>query len=256
MKESSEGSWVDCRYEALEFFYWEPQHLGRKKYVDATLNTAAKVRNHLRKMEVTLNQDLQQFFRLAPRSLRLTLMGRLFGESFTSPMKLFGRDVDQELALDGSTQPDLLFVSDEDVASVEMKIGSKANVDQVLKYALLGLAVERRYGERSRHCLAFLGTGDFKKQFEERFQSLDKLKEALSQADFHEFLGRMPKRFRDGEARLRQIVVNLRLSYITYEELASDLLQQVPEESDPSLGAEVYRRLILGIVDEIEERRL
>ncbi len=33
------GGWLDSYYEALEFFYWEPQHLGRKKHATAEFNT-------------------------------------------------------------------------------------------------------------------------------------------------------------------------------------------------------------------------
>jgi hypothetical protein len=30
-------NWLDSYYEALEFFYWEPQHLGLKKNVSNEL---------------------------------------------------------------------------------------------------------------------------------------------------------------------------------------------------------------------------
>ena len=63
-------SWLDSYYEAVEFFYWEPQHIGRKKHVPGEFNTFEKVHKHLRQMEVTLNHNINQFLLLAPESLR------------------------------------------------------------------------------------------------------------------------------------------------------------------------------------------
>jgi hypothetical protein len=65
-----EDSWVESYYDTLSFFYWEPQHIGRKKYVDPRLKSALEVQNHVRTMEVTLNHQIKQFLCLAPDSFR------------------------------------------------------------------------------------------------------------------------------------------------------------------------------------------
>ena len=65
-----EPSWLETYYTALEFMYWEPQHIGRRKNPDATLDSIATVASRLRKLEVTLNHNLDQFLRLAPGALR------------------------------------------------------------------------------------------------------------------------------------------------------------------------------------------
>ena len=70
-----EANWLDSYYEALEFFYWEPQHIGRKKNVDSEFNTIEKVVKHLRRIEVTLNHNINQFLILAPAALRACLFG-------------------------------------------------------------------------------------------------------------------------------------------------------------------------------------
>jgi len=33
-----ESTWLDSYDEAVEFFYWEPQHIGRKKYAGTKTN--------------------------------------------------------------------------------------------------------------------------------------------------------------------------------------------------------------------------
>ena len=40
-----EPSWLETYYTALEFFYWEPQHLGLKKNQDTKLDSRDKSLN-------------------------------------------------------------------------------------------------------------------------------------------------------------------------------------------------------------------
>jgi hypothetical protein len=251
-----EPSWVESFYEALEFFYWEPQHIGRRKYADADFDSIDKVKDHLRRMEVTLNQNLQQFFLLAPQQIRRGLLSTLFERHFGHDLVMYGRAVDGELELMSSMQPDLLFVSDREVAAIEMKIGAKCSVEQVLKYALLGLAVELRVGEERDHHLALLGSGNFVSQWTERFASIDALKLAVAAVDSESFLGGMPARFRDHKERFKRITRQLRLAYINYGSLGDYLKQAMPPLSDHSPGAEVLRKLITGVVEEFRVRQL
>ncbi len=250
-----EVTWVDSYYEALEFFYWEPQHLGRKKHSDAEFDTAPKVKKHLRKMEVTLNQNLHQFFLLAPDSLRNELFGRLFGRTLQGCLSLEGRDVDEKFRLQNSMQPDFLFTSTAHTVSFEMKLGSKSSLTQVLKYALLGLAVELKFGSETEHFLGFLGAGSFSNQWKERFDSIKELRHALAEVDCAPFLEKQPY-FRDHAPRFAQIVKSLSFCFVTYEELADHLLRESPLPSDVSPSAQVYRKLIEGVIGELHLRKL
>src|ERR1700682_4034684 len=98
------SSWVDAYYEALDFFFWEPQHLGRKKHTDAKLKTHYDVQAHLRVMEVTLNHQLKQFFSLAPRSLRNRLFESALGKTISGDFVMVGDDFDKRYHLQGCTQ--------------------------------------------------------------------------------------------------------------------------------------------------------
>jgi len=251
-----ESGWVDSFYEALEFFYWEPQHLGRKKYDKAEFNSLPLVQKHLRKMEVTLNQNLHQFFLLAPSSLRNKLFGSLFGQPLHEPFKLEGRDVDAKFNLQNSTQPDLVFISDTNLVSIEMKVGAKSSLTQVLKYALLGLAVEVQQGSVRNHHLALLGTGSFAAQWKEPITSMTELRDSLAQADLESFLKKQPAHLRPYSFRFSEIVSSLSFCFITYEELTDHLMRDAPISSDTSPGAEVYRKLISGLIAELKFRQL
>lgn len=92
-------NWLDSYYDAVEFFYWEPQHM--RASVQApnggnALPKFANVRKHLRKMEVTLNHNINQFFLFAPLSLRNDLFKHVFphGE-FGNAFVMRTRDVER-----------------------------------------------------------------------------------------------------------------------------------------------------------------
>lgn len=248
-------NWLDSYYEALEFFYWEPQHIGRKKHPTAQVSID-KVVKRLRNMEVTLNQNIHQFFLLAPVALRKHLFEHAFARAFAGPFALHGRNVDIDFRLSNSVQPDLLFTSDAEIVSIEMKLGAKCTVSQVLKYALLGLAAELRVDRPLTHHFLLLGSGGFSNQWRETFGSTEDLRIAIAAADLSEFMRRQPAHFRPSLDRLRQIVSEMRLAFMDYQCLAAFLREALPEDADQSPGAEVYRNLTLGIVDELRRRQL
>jgi hypothetical protein len=259
-------NWLDSYYEALEFFYWEPQHMRPKTHDAAELETLAKlakqsskvddVRAHLREMEVTLNHNIRQFLLLAPDALRNSLFEKLFGRAFDGAFALYGREIDPKFALVGCMQPDFLFVSEAEVVSVEMKVKAKCSVDQVLKYALLGLAIEMKEGKPKKHYLILLGKGVFANQWVKRFESIDRLTEAIASEDLAKFLHNKPRHFRERQQLFSQIVEQMQVEFVNYERLGGLLRDEFPAESDQSPGAEVYRKLISGLLDEFKRRHL
>lgn len=251
-----EATWTESYYQDLEFFYWEPQHLGRKRHIDSKLNSLKKVQAHLRVMEVTLNHNLNLFFLLAPGSVRAQLFNRLFGRTLAGEHRMHGRGVGEAYGMAGSTQPDLFFTSDDNVVAIEMKIAAKSSISQVLKYVLLGLAEELESGRQKVHHLGFLGKGDFASQWKERFRDPAELKKAATQADLALFLSRQPSRLSEHLPRFTEILANLCIGFSTYADFALFLEAAQPSASDGSEGASVYRKLIQGVVGEFKHRKL
>jgi hypothetical protein len=260
--------WVDSYYEALEFFYWEPQHFRTKTpaVVEAKkLAEVAKkskkveeVMNRLREMEVTLNHNIKQFFLLAPAAFRHDLFAGLFPQSqLKETFEMEGREFDEKFALKSRMQPDFLFISEGEIVSIEMKIKSKCSVNQVLKYALLGLAVEIKQKARKEHYLVLLGSGNITGQFPQRFKSSDELIVAIKEKELlSRFLAEKPSVFRQEKQRLEQIVENMKVKFLNYKDLTDILIRAAPKETDQSAGAEVYRNLIDGLCSEISRRKL
>ena len=137
-----------------------------------------------------------------------------------------------------------------------MKVKAKCCVDQVLKYALLGLAVELSEGKAKEHYLILLAKGPFSRLFEERFESVDKLADAIGTCDLASFLQKKPKRFRDNRERLSQIAKEMHVELLNYEYLDLLLRDASPPLIDQSPGAEVYRKLISGLRHELKCREL
>lgn len=255
-----EIGWQDYYYDILEFYYAEPQHLNRLKYGPKKTNKFPKVRKQLQLLEVPLNHLMTQFFLLAPDVLCGGLFTEMFGGRFEDKFALYGRDVDAELRLENSVQPDFVFLSETNVVCMEMKLDARCSVDQVLKYALLGLAVEI-WKEQSvghhvamRHHLAILGRGPFCK-WEGGFKSLEAVKEAVHDADLTKFLQGKPAHFRNRPEQFKLIVEQLQkhLQFWTYDHVAQFLAGAV---SNPDDCADVCRKLLRGLLTEFENRGL
>jgi len=261
-----ESNWLEGYYEALEFFYWEPQHIFPKRDSTTELDTLVKivkkasrvedVKEHLRKMEVTLNHNIRQFFLLAPNALRNRLFKELFPlfdphkvGRFDDAFVMHGSSIDAEFGLKNCMQPDFLFVSKAEVVSMEMKVNAKCDIDQVLKYALLGLAVETQQKVEKGHYLVLLAPGEFSEMFKERFESTEKLRGAIANQDLPSFLLNKPAPFREQPERLKQLAEQMRISFWNYERFALSLCEAKPPETDQSLGADVYRKLVDGRIE-------
>jgi|GEM_PF-1498489 len=255
MNHDSEMTWADNYYESLEFFYWEPQHLGKKKNPDSKIDTFKKAQRHLRNMEVTLNQNLHQFFLLAPDSFRNELFGQLFRRNFQGDFFLEGRNIDEKFKLNNRVQPDILFHSQTETVAFEMKLDAKSSLEQVLKYALLGLAVELQQKCEKEHFLILLGKGSFSNQWNENFESIENLQNELFKEDLKAFFSNKPFHI-EHLSRFEQILKNLSIHFLTYDEFASYLRRELPLTSDFSAGAQIYRKLIAGVIEEFKVRSL
>ena len=249
------NNWTDLFYEAVEFFYWEPQHLGRRSYPGSM--TIGKVRTHLRKMEVTFNQNLAQFMVLAPEEAVNAMFGRAMGRQFTDKFVMDSRDVDRKYNLRNIVQPDLLFNSAKTTIALELKIGAKSDLRQVMRYALLGVAVEMHERREKEHHLIFMGVGNFSKLWKAKYASIDDLKKALREADDRGFVKTWPAHFKPYYERYRHIVDSMSIGYMSYGDLAKFLQDIRPRQSDgASSGDEVYRKLVDGLLYEMGIRRL
>ena len=76
-------------YEIYDFFYFEPQHLGKIKNPKTKYDTHTKVMEHLKGMEVTLNHITNAFFTFLPSRF----LHKFFETSLQKPLWIDKYDV-------------------------------------------------------------------------------------------------------------------------------------------------------------------
>jgi hypothetical protein len=166
-----------------------------------------------------------------------------------------------EFELLNTNQPDFLFTSDSATVSLEMKVDAKTCVEQVMKYALLHLAVERVRNRQMQHSLIFLGKGAFPNLWKtsELYASPADLRLDLSSGAFMErttvFLNTTPGRFRESVNSYSEILASLSIGYLTYDAFA-DVLKRERAACGTSVDSQVYRNLIEGMLRELHRRSL
>jgi hypothetical protein len=106
------------------------------------------------------------------------------------------------------------------------------------------------------HYLVLLGSGDFRQQWREKYNSPDDVRRSIASANLSEFMRRRPSHLQRHQDRFEQIAANMPVAFLSYQGFATFLREAKPAETDQSLGAEVYRNLILGLLHELEIRQL
>lgn len=200
--------------------------------------------------------DLCQFFLLAPPTLCNELFTALFVRRFSHPFTLYGPGADIGATFENAMRPDLLFVSEIEAVAIEMRQGAEGSLTDVLRHALLGLAVEMYVGAPRRHCLALVGAKDFPSQWREHYSSVTELKIALAGVDPAPFLAAQPARLHRHEDRFMAILASLDMAFLSYTDLADVLRDAAPSEDDRSPDAQVRRTIMEAILAEFDRRRL
>ncbi|MEJ2649900.1 MAG: hypothetical protein P8016_16015 [Sedimentisphaerales bacterium] len=251
-----ERDWTSEYYEILEFYFWEPQHLGRAKSSKCRYATPVEALKHVQKMEVSLNHMLNLFFRLAPSEVLLHLIADTTGNRAQSAMHLLSR---QEVsAFCQLVQPDLMFQGDSMNFSIEMKLNAKSSLEQAWKYALLHTLADMHNGKDRASYLMFLGKGKFSSLWKENIKSPSELYGFLRNAKLEKFQ-------RKAEAvenisidwkRVKETLEKTSILYWNYQTLKL-FLKEFTEPLVNASGAEqTFVHLINGLLAEIERRKL
>jgi len=253
----NEKTWVDHYYDALTFFYWEPQHLGRIKDVRARLNSEILVLKRLHSMEVTLNQIINQFLALAPLSLRSLLFEQALGHPIVGEFALSGRGFSGGRPNWDTCQPDFEFISADasTVIFIEMKIESQSRIEQVLKYGARALSNEQSQKHEMQSTLIFLGKGSFKALWPRStgITSVDELHCALLKVQ-DAFCDSRLKTASHLKCRFAEILSTMRFGFFSYSDFERILLKE--RESAIATSSPLYVRLLDGMLRELRQRNL
>ena len=242
--------WNQEYYEILEFYYWEPQHLGKSKNPRSKYDSLAKALTHIKSIEVSLNHQFNTFFSLLPtqetNELFSKIFGRKFDENFCFNSKATRQFVD---SFKSATQPDLFFPSPTELVCIEMKVSAQSDFDQLMKYLLLSLIEKSKAAEKKRFSLLYLGKGDFCTLFREGCQSIEELR---AQFLLYEF-GERTKNGAIDLAPYREEIYRLSreidIAYLSYAHFG-EMLLRLSNDTDNQALKNIYN----GLIAELEDR--
>ncbi len=145
--QSDTAAWPDAYWSALEFYFWEPQHLNRFSPPSPDKKRGlGDVMSRLRAKEVPLNHLFSIFFSLAPAALAARLVEATAPGVKGSSARFISSPEFRHSKLCGICQPDLFLIVDGRPVFWELKLDSRTSTEQILKYALVGTALSGEEG--------------------------------------------------------------------------------------------------------------
>ncbi len=244
-------TWNQNYYDLLEFYLFEPQHIAAKSGGDTQKRrTVSESLKRLKRLETPFNHLFSIFFRLAPREF----IGRIVAEAFPgvellNDLECVGREADRRFDLRSATQPDLLFVGENTIVCVEMKVDAKTDAEQIFKYAALFAHLDPAV--LKRRLLIFWGPKGFAQLWSSKGLTLEEAK-GLTLA----FARDLPKRLSSKSLvakipNVEEVVASVEIGYLSYRDVRR--LIEIELSRATALDG-VYRRLLDGMAAEIEAR--
>lgn len=241
-------------YDIYSFLYREPQHIGRMKNPDSRYDTYDKAMAHLKNMEVTLNHMTNIFFTFLPSKLLHT-----FFETVTNkPLRfdeydVFVRSLDAVVEnIWDVTQPDVFFVGAKNTISIEMKIWAKSSLEQVMKYWLLHHLEQKTSWVQKDHHLIFLWKWTFESLWQQKFQSVDALKNAFTSYEIPKVSKKWWVQLHEYHDAIREMVRTMTISYLNYEDFEQFCHSSLPWVTNDYQTT----KLLSGMIEELKDRDL
>lgn len=178
-----DGGWTDRYWDILDQLYWSPQYLGLKSIPQSQWNIDRKTVSvpidlvnrsgplyrrarkwreywvYVQRQEESLNHVLNLALGILPGVVLSELLLEPAGAAPDPEISGIGREVRTRLGwkpTDNIAQPDGFFISETTVLCLEIKLGARTTLDQVVKYACLMAAEQRLHGRRDQLRLVYL----------------------------------------------------------------------------------------------------
>lgn len=169
----SPSIWTDIYYEIIDFYYWEPQHIGKTRLNNTKFKNVESVINHISNLEVSLNHILNIYFSMLPSEMLLTIFQSISKKVVPDDYQLMS--IDTEWLLKNETQPDFVFMGKRNICYIEMKTKSKSSQKQYEKYLKLHSRIEQVTKKNFGFSIIFLSKYSISEIFEEKYGNLKSL---------------------------------------------------------------------------------
>ena len=241
--------WNQQYYDTLSFYFWEPQHIGRKRNPNSKIRNERDVVTRLRSLEVALNHQMELFFRLAPNSFANRFLAAAFGVPLSDNFEVAGRQLRDQLNDQGMLQPDIVLLGNANVVAIELKVGAKSSLAQLIKYLTFLVTV----GRDRAPLMLFMGPDNFANIWPERFKDAAEVWRAALDFDRSLLAPSWRAKYDAQRALIADVIPRTRLAFMSYQAF-HDVIAQ--EEAVAGAVHETYSRLLEGMARELIDRNL
>lgn len=276
-------NWTRKYWDTLEQLYWTPKYLGLKSIPKRIWGDDEKViqlpRNRvsqrgsiytrdgnwlsndrkMRGLEETLNHIFDLTFAITPDAVTSTLLHQKAEIEDEGPFESVGREIGERYGWGGAnvTQQDGLFVSASSILNVELKLGSKTQPVQVLKYLMITLQEEKLEGRRPNIALLYVTphtTAEVMKQAgaDENGQLPKGFVREFDPAKLNATARAMVK---SDLSALEDVATRIRLFHISWSELAANCEAMIGNLDQRQIGDQTLVRLLSGFAGAIKAHR-
>ena len=249
-------TWTKEYYEIMEFYYWEPQHIGKIKNPKSSIRDSYKMREKLRKMEVSLNHQLNLFFLLAPKDFHRRFFQSIFKKELKEDLQMLSGGAADKIISANLTQPDMMFVGNAQNFFVELKLDSKSSIDQVLKYTVLHALECEAAGTVKPFYMLFIGKGGFENLWKERFKNVTGLKNTIRSYNYKALERKTKVLAAIDFDSIVETALRSRIEMINYTKLSKFIDGYSKEINLKSIYSDSIIRLMEGMREELEFRGL
>jgi len=242
------NNWTEIIYEIYDFLYWEPQHIWKIKNKNSKINSVDKSLNHIKNIEVSLNQILKIFFYFLQNNIFKNFINLKWKKDYLEDNYfLYLKEIEELIEwINWATQPDFFFIWEESNIFIEMKINSKSSLEQLMKYIFLHIKDCERVWKNKKLNLIYLAKWEFKNLFKEKFNNIDELKKEFQDFEIPKITKKGNNNLEEYFEKIKEIWKNMDIDFISYLDFKNFCIK----------NRKSNEKLFSWIINELENRKL
>lgn len=249
-------AWTKYYYDILDFYFWEPQHLGKIKNPKSRYENYTDIFNHLEKMEVSLNHQLALFFNIIPEEILDGLLNSIVKnktkEQFTYESDATTKIIEKSKDF---TQPDFLFQGRHSLLAIEVKIDSVSSLDQLMKYIFLSVLIKKKTKSVKKLNLVYLAKDKFEDIWKQKFENKNQLLEAFEGYEIPDKTAKGNINIKPYKKAIRREIEEADIHFINFKDFSDFLDKEKKKIKNDKLGAG-WVKFIDGLQEEFKNRKL
>ncbi len=247
------SNWTEIIYDVYDYLYWEPQHIWKIKNKNSKIKNQNLALEHVKQLEVSLNQILNIFFYFLPYSIFKKLLEVIIDKNIDEDnYSLYFNDISEIIDwVNKSTQPDFFFIWSKINIAIEIKTNSKSSLDQIMKYSFLHLKEIEKSWLNKKFVLIFIWKWDFQNLWKEKFSNILELKESFESYKIQDFTKKWNTSLMEYKYKIKELVKNSEINFISYKWLQEFCKNEIDNNKDN----EMLVKLLNWVIKEIDCRQ-